>query len=122
MSPTTKDERMTMTPIVYVSQVIRGLDYRDLEERGEIVFLMEDEYPREPSNPYDRDIIVGEAFIKLGGYRPGVDFIALTPSPMSSMIAGMVIGRVTGDHKILKWNNRRMDYDDLIVSVLPDLI
>jgi len=106
-----------MTPKVYMSQLIRGLDYRDLEAKGDIVFLLEDEYPREPSSSLDKERIMARAERKFEDYVPGRDYIALTPSPMSCLIAGVLMAKRGGDHKVLKWNNRRMDYDELRVFV-----
>lgn len=103
---------------VYVTQAMRGMDYQDLEQYGEVVFLTNREYPREPSPDEFKEEVLQDMMTSFKDYKQGEDWIALTYSPMSILIMGIILGaNLEGEHRILKWNNRREAHDVFKIKI-----
>lgn len=113
-----------MTAKVYVPQFVRGCDYTGLEKYGEVVFITHLEYPREPCPDDERWRVIREIKRGLDKFRPKVDFLALSASPIPNFIAGSRLQQMTHDKfgdnmliNVLKYNNHKMGFDRFKIEV-----
>jgi hypothetical protein len=96
-----------MKPIVYVLEN-RPFDFSTAEEYGEIRVL--ECGPFKPMSPVDKNSIRFERMCEeLAEYRPGVDYILPTGSPIMSFAVGSIVGE-HGRHRILEWNKLSKSY------------
>ena len=98
-------------PKVFVTQFDPKWNFTPAEEYGEVVFLTSSEYQCEPSPVEYNAAIHAEITRKLQDYVPGRDYIALTGSGVPNFVAGRILGRSGGPHRILKWSNRQRAYE-----------
>ena len=103
---------------VFVTQAVRGIDYTQLEDYGEVIFLTDMEYPRDPTTDTFRYEVWTDMDDHFIGYRPGVDYVALSPSPMSVLMTGVMMAHKPGRHKILKWNGRSNRHDVMTMDTV----
>jgi hypothetical protein len=82
-----------------------------------VVFLTDKEYKAHPTIDSLNNEIVNEMSKNLEEYRPGLDYILLTGSPMASVLVGFLLWDVFGIHKLLKWNNLTKTYELVKFSV-----
>ncbi len=112
-----------MKPKVYVPQFVRNSDYSNLEKYGEVVFLTHKEYPRDPCPEPERWEVGREITRGLETFRPKVDYLALSASPIPNFIAGAFMRQMAAKMsgrcpiQILKYNNMKMDYDRFTVEI-----
>ena len=103
-------------PKIYITQEVMTANYSDVERFGEPVFLSTSEVSNVPDSLHNKKLV---AFIRsrFAEYRPEVDFIATSGSPI---VAGLVfaIAREKGTtFNILKWNNRDRMYTPIRISI-----
>lgn len=96
---------------VFVTQVNPRISYAPAEKYGQVVFLTSKEYQPEPIPARVNHKIFHEIERGLADYVPGVDYILLSGSPVTTFLAGKIVSDHTGPHKILKWNNRTNEYE-----------
>jgi hypothetical protein len=114
------DREMNENPRVYVTQEAKRADYVDAYKYGDVIFLATEEYKAEPTDGKLNMAIRIEIADKFKDYRPGVDFLLPSGSPISMLLASMVLGRMSRPmdgvkHKVLKWNNQQRRYEICLV-------
>jgi hypothetical protein len=105
-----------MEPKVYIVQEQDRFDYSPAEKFGELHFLTIHEYSTNKNSPKN-DMIKDDMIRGLREYRPGVDYLVLTGSPIL-MCLGFHYANMHGNvHKILKWDNQAYEYKIVNVGV-----
>ena len=105
-----------MTANVFVTQEVPFADYTDLERFGEPVFLSASEVSNVTDSLHNKKLM-GLIRDRFAQYRPGVDFIAPSGSPILSGLV-FALAREKGDtFMVLKWNNRDRKYTPIRISV-----
>lgn len=103
-------------PKVYITQEVTTANYFDVERFGDPVFLSASEVSNVPDSLHNQKL-VGLIRERFAGYRPGIDFIAPSGSPI---IAGLVFALAreqTDTFNVLKWNNRDRQYTAIRIGV-----
>jgi hypothetical protein len=98
---------------VWVLQENRHNDYAPAQEWGEVEFITKNDLT--PFNKSASTInFMYDLGIFLSKYVPGVDFIIPTGNPIAMIKMGMELP--VGEHKFLKWDQRRNTYYEHRVS------
>ena len=111
---------MNQKPKVFVTQFSPRLDFTQLADYGEVVFLTKKEFVPTPSPAEYNAEVVNEIASGMQDYIPGVDYIVTTGSAIPNMIVGAYLnGRTVSGvrpaNKILKWSNRDHKYELYLV-------
>lgn len=101
-------------PRVYVSQEQRYFDYSDAERFGEVHFLTQHEI-NGMRNSLRNQRVISEMRLGLADFRPSIDFLVLTGSPITIGYAfwlAMLVASRTGTHKLnlLQWDRESSAY------------
>lgn len=98
---------------VYVTQYTPRVDFSKAQAYGEVVFLTNEEYRPDPVPEGWNESIARQIRDKLLNYNPGIDYIITTGSAIPNVITGMCLMQHRRDckHNILKWSNRKDDYE-----------
>lgn len=107
-----------MEPKVYVTQENPNLNYLPAEEFGEIIFMTRGEFSP-VKNSLNNEKLIEELRYKLKTYRPRVDYLVISGSPVVSGIVFMLIREITDSLNVLRWSNRDRVYQPLVVSINP---
>lgn len=107
---------MTPRPKVFVTQEVMTANYQDVERFGDPVFLSTSEVSNVPDSLHNRKLV---AFIRsrFEEYRPEMDFIAPSGSPIVSGLVFALARERASTFNILKWNNRDKQYTPIRISV-----
>ncbi len=103
-------------PKVFITQEVASANYQDIERFGDAVFLTASEVSNVPDSLHNQKL-VGLIRERFAEYRPGVDFLAPSGSPI---ITGLVfaLARERGDvFNVLKWNNRDRQYTPVRIGL-----
>lgn len=99
-------------PVVFVTQETNH-NFTKAERYGEVVFLTSKEFSRS-SNSKRNDEIIEEMRHGLRNFRPGVDFLLPSGSPIAIGVAFALICLGCLDHpkkiQVLQWDNREYNY------------
>lgn len=107
---------MSSQPKVFVTQERVGTDYSPALKFGTVHFLTVAEYQCEPTSGVTNGNIKSDITRKMADYIPGHDYILVGGSPISVLLTGILMAKHKDTkHKILKWNNRKMQYDLVVV-------
>ncbi len=106
----------TEEPKVYVTQEQPRISYEMAEDYGEVIFVSLHDLPTVSSSLRAKKAI---ADIKenMKHYRPGIDFILPSGSPLNIASVMMIAGRMGDVHNILKWDNRMQRYSKVRLEV-----
>jgi activator of 2-hydroxyglutaryl-CoA dehydratase len=96
---------------VFVTQYTKNLNFAEAGKYGDVIFLTKEEYRPEPIVGGINESITHEIKKNMIEYIPGKDFIITTGSAMPNVIIGGILSKSSGDHNILKWNNRSESYE-----------
>lgn len=105
-----------MNAKVFVTQEVTFADYSDLDRFGDPVFLSASEVSNVAASLHNKKL-VGMIRQRFAEYRPDIDFIAPSGSPI---ISGLVfaLAREKGEtFNVLKWNNRDRKYVAIRIGV-----
>ncbi|REK56659.1 MAG: hypothetical protein DWQ49_09825 [Bacteroidetes bacterium] len=101
---------------VFVTQYTPHANFTELNKYSDnVVFLTDKEYKPEPTVPRFNNIVDVEIKSKMEHYIPGEDYIVTTGSAIPNVLAGMMLARKKGPHKILKWNNYTKQYELFLI-------
>jgi hypothetical protein len=81
-----------------------------MDHGDEVIFLTDKEHLPEPTLPRYNDEIYAEIERKMIDYIQGEDFIVTTGSALPNVMVGVIIARMKGEHRFLKWGNRDHAY------------
>jgi len=105
-----------MQPTVFVLQesVVPGsngvpMDYQPAERFGEVQFVLNQD-PANHSGSQFNDEIQTELVRMAEIYKPNHDYVILTGSPLSIMMAGAAFAAVNKPVTLLKWDRRDRAY------------
>lgn len=101
---------------VFITQENPNLNYLPAEEFGEIIFLTRGEYSP-VKNSLNNDKLIDELRSKLKMFRPRIDYMVISGSPVVSGIVFMLIREMTDTLNVLRWSNRDRVYQPLVVSI-----
>lgn len=107
---------MTSRPKVFITQEVMTANYQDVERFGDPVFLSTSEVSNVPDSLHNRKLV---AFIRsrFEAYRPEIDFIAPSGSPIVSGLVFAMAREKADTFNILKWNNRDKQYTQIRITV-----
>ena len=91
---------------IFVTQFIPRVNNTPLADYGEVIYLTDKEHAPEPTLPRYNDEVYEEMKRKMADYVQGTDFIVLTGSAMPNVLIGVIIAKMKGEHRFLKWSNR----------------
>lgn len=98
----------TAPPTVFITQA-GSLDYTSAERFGSLVALAHGEMTL---GPIERDVMQ-QILVKLRRYRPGIDYILLSGSPLTIAWVCLLISELEthgSKHMFLKWDKHERDY------------
>ena len=105
-----------MKPRVLVSQEHGQLDYTPAEAFGDVVFLTRLDWSPIPSSIANKTL-VEEVRRGLKDFRPDVDYVTTSGSPVVSGIMFMILREKTDKLNFLRWSNRDHRYQSLLVHI-----
>ena len=105
-----------LKPKVYITQEVQTANYGPAEGYGEVVFVTASELSHLRNSAHNRKLI---ALIreKLRDFRPHVDFVAPSGSPIITGLVFAVLRERTARYQVLKWNARDQMYVPLFIDI-----
>jgi hypothetical protein len=101
---------------VYVTQEVLTANYGPAEEWGEVKFITVSELSNVPNSLHNAKVVAGIRS-KLAEFRPDVDYIAPSGSPIITGLVFAVLRERTSKFNILKWNSRDKAYSAIKINV-----
>jgi len=106
-------------PVVFVTQEQSRINYSQAEDYGDIVFLSLHDIPTVHTS-LRASSAMKEISSKLKGYRPGIDYLLPSGSPLNIACAMLMAAHKNADtHNILKWEARAQKY---VLAVLGGFV
>lgn len=105
---------MSESPKVYVTQERPDIQYEYAEEFGDVVFVSLADIPTISSSLRARKLI-SEMRRIMKDYRPEIDYILPSGSPLNMVWVAMVAGQRGNTHKVLKWDRRLKKYSVVLL-------
>lgn len=103
-------------PVVYITQELGHIDFAPAERYGDIVFCSINDLPTVKSSLRAKSALADMKKL-MSNYRPGIDYILPSGSPLNIAAMMILAGRRGDTHNILKWESRMGTYNKVVLEV-----
>lgn len=107
-------------PKVFITQEVTTANYTTAEQFGDVVFLVATELSHVRGSLHNKRV-AAVIRSKLSAFRPDVDYIAPSGSPIITGMAFAILREKASSFNVLKWNSRDSQYVALHIDLEGDV-